>query len=500
MKVLIVDDESYIREGLVSLIRWQEYGIDEIMQAKDGREAVQISQWFHPDIVLTDIEMPRMSGIQFADQLADVCPESALIFITAYMDTSYLKQAIRLSAVDFIEKPISAEAVANAVEKAARSVREKQASICQGKQLKANQFVNMLRYRSQNQDQLLHMCREIGFPDHGWYYPAVLSKKGVSPAQDMGSFLSAFQGMGAVGTDIEDNKYLAVIPHKEQDCKKVLWLAKDYAREHPEYCVGMGFEVDNLQALSESIRIALYNTDRGFFSEENYFELNESVKLNRTLQPGLYMEFSTILAEKPEEIRNWLGEVFRFFEGPSGYGRKDVQNFVVALFRMMAETHQWLMLILPELTEGKELEQYVAELPSARALQQFMEQVCDRYLEEESETKNYSKLVRDVIHYIEKNCSEPQLDVASIAEAFHFSNAHLNVLFKQDTGVTLKKYIINYRLELAKKMLRNKYCKINEIAEACGYSDANYFSKAFKAGTGMIPIEYRKKYFHNSIE
>ena len=75
----------------------------------------------------------------------------------------------------------------------------------------------------------------------------------------------------------------------------------------------------------------------------------------------------------------------------------------------------------------------------------------------------------------------------------HFSAAHLNVLFRKETGVTVKQYISDYRLNLSKKLLCNPHIKVSEIAERCGYSNANYFSKVFRASENMTPVEYRKE-------
>ena len=111
MRLLIADDEDYAREGLIESIPWEKYGIDEIMQAKDGREALTISGWFRPDIVLTDIRMPKLNGLEFAERLIRQCPDSKLLFMSGYMEIEYLKKAISLDAVEFVEKPIELDKV-----------------------------------------------------------------------------------------------------------------------------------------------------------------------------------------------------------------------------------------------------------------------------------------------------------------------------------------------------------------------------------------------------
>ena len=117
MRLLIADDEDYAREGLIESIPWEKYGIDEIMQAKDGREALTISGWFRPDIVLTDIRMPKLNGLEFAERLIRQCPDSKLLFMSGYMEIEYLKKVISLDAVEFVEKPIELDKVEQAVKK-----------------------------------------------------------------------------------------------------------------------------------------------------------------------------------------------------------------------------------------------------------------------------------------------------------------------------------------------------------------------------------------------
>ena len=111
MKILIADDEDYTREGLMEEIAWEEFGIDEIMQAVNGEEALKIVKWFRPDIVLSDIRMPKMDGIAFAEEMVRLIPGSKLIFMSGYMETDYLKSAIRLSVIDYIEKPVEVSGI-----------------------------------------------------------------------------------------------------------------------------------------------------------------------------------------------------------------------------------------------------------------------------------------------------------------------------------------------------------------------------------------------------
>ena len=118
MKLLVVDDDRYAREGILSCLPLADMGIHHVMQTHDGKTALEIVRWFCPDIIITDICMPRMDGMSFAAAVRRIQPECLLIFITGFAEIGYLKQAIELSAVAFVEKPLQPDELIRAVQNA----------------------------------------------------------------------------------------------------------------------------------------------------------------------------------------------------------------------------------------------------------------------------------------------------------------------------------------------------------------------------------------------
>ena len=148
-------------------IDWDEFGIDEVMQASNGQEALKIAKWFHPDIVLTDIRMPKMDGIDFAAELLENNRESRVIFISGYMEIEYLKSAIRLSVVDYIEKPIDLAALKKALAKAVSEIREtrrNQAAVENQRDIQQQTLVSLLCSKESDTRTVEKLAREIGFP------------------------------------------------------------------------------------------------------------------------------------------------------------------------------------------------------------------------------------------------------------------------------------------------------------------------------------------------
>ena len=118
MKLLIVDDEELTRTGLMTSINWASLGIEEIFQADDGLNGLEQARIHKPEIILCDVRMPRMDGITMLERLEKILPDSVPIFMSGYSDKEYLKAAIRLKAVNYIEKPLNPSEVSEAVREA----------------------------------------------------------------------------------------------------------------------------------------------------------------------------------------------------------------------------------------------------------------------------------------------------------------------------------------------------------------------------------------------
>ena len=115
MILLIVDDETPTRSGLKTAIDWASLGITRVIEASDGEEGLQAVRREHPDIILSDVRMPRMDGVTMLEKVRAVCPETVFIFMSGFSDKDYLMAAIRLGAVSYVEKPLNFTEVRGAV-------------------------------------------------------------------------------------------------------------------------------------------------------------------------------------------------------------------------------------------------------------------------------------------------------------------------------------------------------------------------------------------------
>lgn len=528
MRILIADDEDYTREGLLEEIDWEEFGIDEIMQAVNGEEALKIVQWFRPDIVLSDIRMPKMDGIAFAEEMLKSNPGSKLIFISGYMETEYLRSAIRLSVIDFIEKPINVEQVRKALGRAvgeiARERRTREADES-SREFRQQKLFELLIRRESDGRTVEKLAREVGFSLKGEYvflavfFPRrgngageasgkapdgngdMVSGKAPDRVQDM--LLEMAQGAEAKAIGVWQGESCLEMILSFQDRNRYR-LGPFYQRildRWPDCKVALGIETGDYRYIYNSCKTARAAMNRAFYQpERRLFEIDETILQKRFMEPGIYGAFLRVLPEGPQKMAEWFESLFSDLLSGKYYQKEQVYTLMISLLTAVFRKYPEIYESMPQIGGEEELQAEILNRDSLQEIRAFTEEILGCVQEREEALSGYGRVVRGVMDYIAVHYGEEDLSTAGIAEYFHFSPAYLNVLFKQKRKVTLKQYLSNYRLERAKRMLEQDFRKITEIAEKCGYANANYFAKVFREATGMTPVEYREKFERNLRE
>lgn len=500
MHLLIADDDDYTRNGLMESIDWNKYGISEVTQARDGAEALQIAVRRQPDIVLTDIRMPKLNGIEFAEQLAEKCGECKLLFMSGYLDTDYLKSAIKLAAVDYIEKPIKLPELEAAIQKTVEFINDKQMNHVLNDQrmdLQRQKLAGMLKQKNNNSDELLRLCNETGFPKDLSYICLVTWYK--SAAQSQETVIAALQSywkannVSAVCGNLNENHYLSVLALKKQETKRIKSLIQPFLQQNEDFCVGTGVEADNLTLVPDSFQTALKALERSFYNPKiRFFYTEEKKNVPQGVNTDLYPEFFHLLKNDPKKLPSWFDTVCDGF-CEMEYPRKErVGALFTSFAQAMLREKSTVLSRIDSIYSLGELEQYFQNCDSIISMKQLVSRILAAYMEEVESSSKYSRVVRDVMDYIASHYCKLDLDLREIADHVHLSTAHLGTLFKQETGITIKQYIADYRLDLAKKLISNEHYKINAISEQCGYASASYFTKVFKEATEVTPVEYRR--------
>ncbi|MGN6711221.1 response regulator [Anaerocolumna jejuensis] len=501
MKLLIVDDEDYTREGLVESLPWKEYGIEEIMQARDGKVGLTIAHWFKPDIVLSDIRMPKLNGIEFARELNEINPQTKIIFMSGYMEIDYLKSAIQLSAVDYLEKPIDLEVLKAAVQKAALSIKaqlQAQMLTADRKELQQQKLVNTLVCKDIDRKMLYRLCKEVGFPITQNYICFIIQnkKKSTGTEAEQNGILNFLGGnwRKTLCNYMGEGKYCVILAYEKKDSFRLSALYLKMADKFKDFVLGIGFESGDVMNIYNSYQTALLAINCAFYDEEEQiFMIDEEILRKQGLEPGIYGEFMQVLAEEPLKLKDWFEALFSDLKKQKYYGKEKVQALLASFVTSMVDRYPDLMDYLDGIRSRKEIEQRISHFQTLDQIQEFISTLLKKLEVLWKNQSKYSRITRGVMDYIANHYSESDLSITQIAEQFHFSATYLNVLFKQEMQVNLKQFLSDYRIEKAKNMLEKDYYKITEIAELCGYANANYFAKVFKEETYLTPLEYRKR-------
>jgi two-component system response regulator YesN len=498
LRMLIADDDDYTREGLVDSINWEQYGIKHILQARDGMEALRMASIQRPDIVLTDIRMPKLNGIEFAERLAELCPDSQLLFMSGYMDVDYLRSAIKLDAVDYIEKPIRLEAVHLAFVKTLERLRQRRSNeaIRDAKlYLERQRLASLVIKEGADMELVARLCEETGFPAEGQYTVIAMMRRdgqrGEINGDELGAALGYWEEQGqAVAANAAEYGMYVIVGNTNHSRKRIQSSLELFAREYSAYTLGIGEEVAALQAVPRSCESAQRAAALAFYEpERRCFRYEECLPPRRERYASLLPEFYERLQSDPGGLKGWLDRLCDAF----AERRSPEKERIVSLLSVMADS---LLEGQPELKTRQEIGDPAAELAGCANIgevRSYMRRLADVYEDAQRQASGYSRLVQDVIRYIARHYGRADLDMPEIAGHFHLSAAHLGVLFKQETGSSVKQYIGDYRIGMSKKLITTGHFKINEIAEKCGYASASYFAKAFKAATDLSPVEYKRQ-------
>ncbi|SMF91066.1 two-component system, response regulator YesN [Paenibacillus uliginis N3/975] len=535
MKAIIVDDEKHVREAIQLLADWKKHGITEILQAADGEEAVELIREHSPQIVMTDMRMPRKNGAELLTWLYTDMPDVKVLVISGYDDFEYVRHTIRYGGMDYILKPVDPAALNEALEKAAtawhRDEEKRRLSTIQ--EIEMNQmkplymdrlWTNLITGRG-NKYQLVEQLRDrnslaihvnacsVAVISDMHFDKELLAK--FRNRRDLLAFTlinicaellklkgAAFRHMDKPGTIII-LCWDTVVPFSS-----ILSRINDgiYATLHRR----VHFGTENTMKFPEELPRAYQDAEQALWSR-NLLDRNSRIHSGccvessgaRTLRLASYEEKFRLaaLSGSKEQIESaadqWLNEVRQ-------RGALSPEH----LTRWNSEwdwlQHHWTE---PEVIGGQTPEEDAEisqDLPSPLPLDKegllswdiWRQQITGR-IQSASRvmTQIHAKenhIIHDIARYLEHSYHE-EISLQDIASRFFLSREYISRKFRQEFGVTLSDFLGRIRIDKAKMLLLNPHLRIAQIAEMVGYQDEKYFSKVFKKLEGQPPNDYRKE-------
>ncbi len=525
-KVFLAEDEIVVREGIRDRVPWKETEFVFCGEAPDGEMAIPLIEEIRPDILITDIKMPFMDGLELSRYIKKTMPQIKIIIISGHHDFYYAKQAISIGVEEYVLKPINSNDLLNALFKVAKLIDQDKLH---------NEFINTTNsYKRENaelhKEKVLNEILMETVPpyqvagllatldldlyakkyglisiryqvDSSWnsHTSALLQEaieKSILGRPDVIKVNRSFREVvlivkGDTTEQVEDDyKILKLLLNKH--------LAKI---ESGKYSIEFGKIQSRLHEISRSYREIIQH-DISEIAIHQYEEiLGEEIR-NMTCDQSHYIKFNDIeileaLKCESEEvvlriIRNYFDKIKDIPISPVWSIYLAIRiNLIYGTF--LAEMGNDDQDIIPK---SSIIEETALELDSIEKLQIYMEEICLCALElrTSSKKRNHVELVESAKNYIHSNYSDPNISLRRVASQIYISDCHLSTIFSRETGTTFIQYLTNVRIKKAKELLKMTNIKAGKVGLSVGYKDPHYFSYIFKKNVGCNPSQYMKLY------
>lgn len=514
-KVLIVDDEPLIREGLTTLIDWREYGFEVVHAAKDGQEALRMYEHAHPDLLIVDIRMPGMDGLQLIETIRQQKWDPKLLILSGYADFAYAMKAIRSKVEGYILKPVDEDELIEYLQRIKLEL---------DRQAEEQSYVNALSEKQReafiqsvltgSQAYIESVSARASELDLIWkQYQVLLLLIPYDHERQIDVMSSARRRLTAWA----ENKQLGVV--FSRDLLLGVLLRESYVtpsqldrlyKQLQEVCDGfampfyaaIGHTVYRFVAIKDSYDDAFEYLKRRFYAHQHTI-------LSQQTAPELHAMISrqqaeetidlTPLADKlyyaidvadHDRVRTILGEVQAAFQAhdvsEQGVKTTSMQMLTSVMNRLLA-SHEQLR------AKQEEYTAWIVQLYKYHSMQDMFDMVEHRLLNITEQLGNATgdSIIKRMIDLIHRNYHE-NLKLESLAKVLNYNSAYLGKLFKNHTGEYFNTYLDKVRIQQA-KLLLEEGLKVYQVAERVGFTNVDYFHSKFKKYTGVAPSAYRSR-------
>lgn len=519
--LLIADDEAAIRNGLSTVVPWEQFGITIVGTAEDGREAYDIIMACHPDIVITDIRMPGLDGLELMEKIKNEKLQTNFIILSGYGDFKYAQKAIQLGAKNYFLKPIK-------IDELVAEIRHQKEEILQSDHM--NSYSAYLNVKSEPKEKFLKRLLKNEFYSYeeiqdeikklelklndSPFRVMVFSIQEKEDMEQKDDFQQMKYLMDIVSAELHGTGYeflvsnsgglLAIIhamkpgslpvDHRFLAARCLNRVSRDSTMD---LLIGIGREGTRLTECSNSYKTALMCLSYSFYETELKI-FDESV-LCTTPPPTAanHMDYNNLMyfitMKQMDKIREFCREYFsrllyvpmpppNFIRGMCIYLITDIQKELGSRMEGMKEFSQAdVILPINTIRTFEELKAYMED---------FLEE-CARK-QESRETGSGNQIIQAAEYYIKSHMGVKIL-AKDVARHVNLSDVYFTSYFKLKTGTNFRDYVIRIKMEYAKGLMeRMPEMPVAEVAASIGYDDYRSFYRVFKQYTGVNPSDYNR--------
>ena len=534
VKVFLAEDEMVIRNGIIKSIDWEREGFCLAGEASDGELAYPMILKEKPDILITDIKMPFMDGLELSRLVKQELPDIKILILSGYDEFEYAKEAIRIGVTEYLLKPIASEQLLEILHKVERQILEEREEKELLKQYMEDMKENVERERQQFFAQMIrgeisfgeamNCGKKYGMNLSAQYYNIILfrifsatdeivaseriwklSEKIESRIKEIPytySFQRGIDGWAFLLT-ADDLKHME--GRQEALCRI---LSDGMSKERDaEYFGGIGKPVERIRNLGQSF----HEAERAF-AERFSCKSNQFLKASEKSEIYDDEEFrmkdlgdvskSREMVEKflnngtKEELDEFLGNYFLNINDGKLHSTLMRQYIIMDIYivimafceKLGSEGYHFEQ-------ENEKLKTTIQNMDSIHKIREYFEYMLGQAIElrDSISKKQYADIIRTAKETILKNYMSEEISLNSVADSVGMSSSYFSSIFSKEVGKTFVEFLTETRMERAKELLMCSSMKTSEIGYEVGYKDPHYFSYIFKKVQGCSPKEYRSR-------
>ncbi len=526
IKLLIVDDEPLVQAGIKSMINWEELNISIVGIASNGQSAYEMIQEYDVDIVITDVKMPVMSGLELARKCYDEGLKlPVFIILTGYEDFHYVKDAITYQAVDYLIKlELTPDLLRQSLNRAMSRISElrctKDLELAPGNIFKEQFFTRLLFNLFESEHQFLSQAKNLninfGYDSFTAGYIEIGSSKlnTMTLEKQISLYVSSMQLVSELmakyvpcHTVSLDSRHFCIVfflsngtfTHHKQTILQAFVQVSAMIFNYYSVTIraSIGSSVDKPLLLSVSYQDAKQIFPRITDEQPILFfdDISESTTLKNIFNMSLFKEdIQKAYAEYDEKT---LYDIFTsiiglFQEQPTHYTQAldAACNILYLSLSLLSNGEQVVSKIFASSANGYRSIYEMTNVPQIMLyLKTLRDGLCAEFAARTSDYKN--NIVINAKKYITEHIEE-KLSLNDVAEAFCISPNYLSILFSKYNETGFSDFVNQSKVDAAKKMMESGDYKIYEISDILGFESAFYFSRVFKKVTGLSPRDYMK--------
>lgn len=513
-KVLLVDDESMARTGLRHFFDWDTNGFKIVGEASNGQKALRWIENQEVDILITDISMPIMDGLELTRWTKKVSPQTKIILLSSYNDFEYAREGIRLGASDYLLKPtLENENLSQALEKVTRQVvqeREKSGILeFRSKRISEERtFLKWLAGESAGDGKIEALSEACRIVACSLDTKQQVKKDGCCMEIIMEEAQNIFYRMFKKGVAVRGAfEQIVLLLPLEEEHKFTASLAQfKYGLQElgVSFTLGVSMPLSQPVHVPEAYKQAVQAVERGFFQGLGAIYSYTPLLELRTVQTAVYFKTlkDTLKRYASDGYRHKAEDSLHEIAGRWMYGQSTAREVIRQAHELLYLFH----VLSPENIQPVDRLYTLNMLETAMEVKEWILGIFAELWSEKStgqaeasfgENRIHQRVVAKAIEYMQSNYAEA-ISLHDVAKRVNMSKNYFSEVFKKVTGQNFVDYLIQLRLNRSKDLLQDPAFKVYEVADMSGFSDVKYFSKLFKKFMQISPTDYREEYIRKN--